>query len=285
MLEKNETLDGLDDNSDVWVGRASTASAAQAAGFVDKVMTYERLCKADDTPVDTGYLQKNLYAADWWGKIGLSKQKDTSIPPAEDCFTYVDGATQLKIHNHFTIPMLALGALAAPTYRLVGITGTTRIVVPFNYYANSSTLGWFLCTNDDYTTQSFGQGPFVMVCGPAADLDQDSYLWDPVGLEGGAKEKEAMRALMNWFFPGFTTVERFYFRPLRSESATTTGSSRPRAPQRGAGRRAAFRKPDRPRQSIRLPLRRQQPHLREPGPLTSSHLPTHASTAEARRSS
>ena len=206
VLDKNETLDGLDDNSDVWVGRASTASAAQAAGFVDKVMTYERLQNTDDSSVDTGYLQKVLYAADWWGKVGLGKQNDTSIPPAEDKFTYVDDATQLKINNNFDIELED----GSPTYRLIGITGTTRIVVPYDTSADANTHGWFFCTNNTYTTQSNVPTRFVRARGPAADLDQGSYLWDPVGLESGANEKEAMRALMNGFFPGFSTVQRFY---------------------------------------------------------------------------
>jgi hypothetical protein len=206
VLDKNETLDGLDDNSDVWVGRASTATAAQAAGFVDKVMTYERLRNGEDTPVDSGYLQKVLYAADWWGRVGLSKQSDTSIPPAEDKYTYVDGATQLKVNNNFDIELDD----GSPTYRLIGITGTTRLIVPYNTSANATTHGWFFCTNNTYSTQSAVPTRFVRVRGPAADLDQGSYLWDPVGLESGASEKEAMRALMNSFFPGFNTVQRFY---------------------------------------------------------------------------
>ena len=157
VLDKNETLDGLDDNSDLWVGRASTASDVQAAGFVDKVIAYERLRKADETPVDLGYLQKVLYAADWWGKVGVSKQGDTTIPPAEDKFTYVDGATQLKINNNFDIEMDD----GTPTYRLVGVTGATRIVVPFDTSANASTHGWFFCTNNAYTTQSAVPTRFV----------------------------------------------------------------------------------------------------------------------------
>jgi hypothetical protein len=205
-LDKNETLDGLDDNADVWVGRASTASAAEAAGFVNKVMTYERLRDADDTPVDTGYLQKVLYAADWWGRVELSKQNDTSTSPEEDHYTYADGATQLKINNNFNIEMDD----ETPTYRLVGITGTTRLVIPYNTSASATNLGWFFCTNNNYTTQSAVPTRFVRARGPAANLDQGSYLWDPIGLEGCTKEKEAMRALMNSYFPGFGTVARFY---------------------------------------------------------------------------
>jgi hypothetical protein len=206
VLDKNETLDGLDDNSDVWVGRASTASALDAAGFVDKVITYERLRNSDDTPLDLGYLQKILYAADWWGKVGLSRQTDTSIPPAEDKFTYVGGATQLKINNNFDIELED----GIPTYRLIGITGTTRIVVPYNTSANATTHGWFFCTNNNYTSQSAVPTRFVKVRGPASDLDQSGYLWDPIGLESGANEKETMRALMNSYFSGFNTVMRFY---------------------------------------------------------------------------
>jgi hypothetical protein len=118
----------------------------------------------------------------------------------------VDGATQLKINNNFDIELED----GTSTYRLVGITGTTRLVVPYNTSANATTHGWFFCTNNNYTTQSAVPTRFVRVRGPAADLDQGSYLWDPIGLESGANEKEAMRALMNSYFPGFNTVSRFY---------------------------------------------------------------------------
>jgi hypothetical protein len=197
----------VDFASDVWVGRAPVESAAQARAFVDKVITYERLETPDgEHAVDTSYLQKVLFAADWWGREIQSRQTDTSVPPEEGTFTHVAGTSTTKVRTKFDLTMNG----GNPSHRLVARRTDTDVVVPFDPSASSGELAWSFRTSETYATQSAAPTRFVRVTGPEADIDPEFLFWDPVGLEGAAHEKEDMRAKIKSWYPNFSSVTRFY---------------------------------------------------------------------------
>jgi Peptidase family C25 len=203
----DETLDGIDFNSDVWVGRVPAATAAEVKAYVDKVMTYEDLrAPGSVAPVGAAYLRKVIYAADYWGRADHSRQNDTSIPPAESRFTHVDGTTTSKLHVEFDVTLES----GNPSHRLVARVGDAETVIPYNTSANAANLGWFFTTTDSYATQTDTPTRFVKVRGPEASSGPDAFFWDPVALEKGAKEKEALRAMMDGWWPSFDSVQRHY---------------------------------------------------------------------------
>lgn len=205
---REESLDGVDFFSDVWVGRVPAESAAEVQAFVDKVITYEDL-RSPGTPsvnVDTTYLRKVLYASDYWGREWQSEQANTATPPTEGNFTHVAATTLTKIRTKFDLTLVS----GNPSHRLVGRAGNNQATLPYNTAASSSNAGWFFTTASDYATLSAVPTRFIKLLGPEATIDPDSFFWDPVGLELAAYEKETMRGLMNTWFPDFKNVQRHY---------------------------------------------------------------------------
>ncbi|MCB9301179.1 MAG: hypothetical protein H6566_11060 [Lewinellaceae bacterium] len=200
------SLDRVDFWPDIWVGRASAESQAEASAFVNKVMAYEKLEDADGNDVDTSYLHKILYASAYWGRKWQQKQSDTASPPAEDKFTHVNGSNVTKVHTSFDLSMS--GGL--PSHRMVARLSGADVVIPYNTAADTSNLGWFFVTNDSYSVQSAPPTRYVKVMGPEADINAVNFFWDPMGLELCVQEKENLRALMNTWYPNFNSVERHY---------------------------------------------------------------------------
>jgi len=205
VSDSQQWLDPVNQWSALWVGRASADSVDQASAFVDKVIAYETL-EADGAPLDSNYLGKIIYAADWWGREVHSRQADTSQPPDEGKFTHATNATTAKLQLKFDLTLES----GQPVRRLIARHADFDIVVPFSTSASATQLGWHFTTNDGFGTVSNSATRFVRVRGPAADLNATQYFWDPIGLEGGAKEKEALRAKMSVWYPGFSTVQRHY---------------------------------------------------------------------------
>lgn len=200
-------LDKIDLWPDVYVGRASVETGDQAAAFVDKVITYERLETPDgQNAVDPTYLQKILYASAYWGREMQYRQTDTTVPPAEDKFTHVAGDTETKIHTGFDLVLIPGGA----DRRLVAHLAAGQVVVPYDTNASAAQLGWYFATNDTFTVQSAVPTRWVRVRGPEADIDPEWFFWDPVGLELAATEKENLRTQMNGWFSDFNAIERHY---------------------------------------------------------------------------
>jgi hypothetical protein len=201
------TLDGIDFNSDIWVGRVPAESSAQAKAYVDKVMTYEDLREpGSSAPVDSSYLRTIIYAADYWGRGDNWPQTDTTIPPAERLFTHAPGTTVSKLHLDFDLTL----TMGNPSHRLIAREGDTQTVIPYNTTAHAANIGWYFVTSDTYAAQSAVPTRFVKVLGPEGDITPDFFFWDPVALEGGAQEKEALRGMMNGWWPAFTDVHRHY---------------------------------------------------------------------------
>ena len=204
---REASLDDVDFWSDVWVGRASVESGDQARGFVDKVMTYERLATPDgEADVDTTYLQKVLYASAYWGREWQSRQTDTTVPPVEGHFTHVSGSTETRIRTKFDLTLSG----GTPSHRLVARSGSADAVINYNTAAGASSPGWYFTTDDTYGTQSGTPTRYLRVRGPEVDVDPDSFFWDPTGMELAVMEKENLRGLMNGYYPGFNSVERHY---------------------------------------------------------------------------
>lgn len=201
-----DTLDAVDFWPDVWVGRAPTDTETEAAGFVNKVLTYERLRTPSGHPVDRNRLKRVIYASDWWGVATQDRQDDASDPPAEDRFTHVAGETVTKMRTAFDLTP----AGSAFDRRLVAVDGGTETIIPYDASPDATSAGWSFATNDTYSSNSASPTRFVKVSGPEAQIAPQRFLWDPVGLEGAAQEKEALRAMMNGWFPAFDVVRRFY---------------------------------------------------------------------------
>lgn len=212
-LEAEVTLDAVDFNSDVWVGRVPAETAAHVRAFVDKIITYEDLQtppagdQGISTQVDENYLRKVLYSAAYWGRsLGVERQIDTGIPPEEGTFTHVAGATTTKIHPKVEIELVS----GNPSFRLVARTGDTETVIPYDTTEDTTSAGWFFTTSSSYSTHSDSPTSFVKVTGPEADVNPEEFFWDPVGLESSAVEKEKMREMIDEWFPQFDEVDRHY---------------------------------------------------------------------------
>lgn len=200
------SLDGVDFAADVWVGRIPLSSGAQARAYVDKLITYEDLRVPGGAAVDPAYLRRIVYAADYWGHPSNGRQADSTVPPAEGRFTHAAGQTETRLRLDFDITL----SQGAPMHRLVARTGATQSVIPYNTLAHAALLGWCFATDDSYANVSASPTRFVRLRGPVADIDPDAFFWDPVGLEGGAQEKETLRAMMDGWWPAFTDVQRHY---------------------------------------------------------------------------
>lgn len=201
------SLDGVAFWTDVWVGRASVESGDEAAAFVDKVITYEHLGTPDgEASVDATYLQKILYASAYFGREFQFRDLDTSTPPDEGKFTHEAGETTTKIHTKFDLTLSG----GIPSRRLVAVHATSQVVIPYNTSASSTNLGWHFATDDTFGSLSTTPTRFARVRGPEIEVDPVKFFWDPVGLEGAANEKEALRSMMNGWYPDFSTVERHY---------------------------------------------------------------------------
>jgi len=206
-IYRDVPLDGVDSWSDIWIGRASVECGDEARAFINKLLTYERLeSPVGNQPVDPTYLQKILYAADYWGCKRQILQIDSSHPPAEGRFTHAAGTNLTKVHAEMDMSLTA----SVPSYRLVACFANSKIVIPYNTSANASSLGWFFVTHDDYDTQSATPTRFVRVMGSEEDVNPSYFIWDPVGLEQAIAEKENLRNMMNGLYPNFKSVERHY---------------------------------------------------------------------------
>ncbi len=206
-LGKEVSLDGVDFWPDVWVGRASAETGSQAKGFVDKIITYERLETPDGESTDVTYLQKILYASAYWGRKFQYNQADTSIPPAEGNFTHENGTTTTKIQTKFDLSLTA----GVASHRLVARLADSEIAIPYNTSANTTSLGWHFTTSDTFSSLSTTPTRFVRVLGPESDINpSNKFFWDPIGLELAAQEKENLRGMMDNWFPNFSNIQRHY---------------------------------------------------------------------------
>lgn len=201
------SLDGIDLGSDVFVGRASTDSAAQATAFVNKIIAYEKLEDANGVAIQTDYLKKIIYSAALWGKWRAHfNQADTTIPPEEGRFTHEGGTTETHINLNFDVTL----AGGNPSHRMVARTANVDTVIDYDTTANQNTLGWFYCTDNTYSTQSAAATRFLKIRGPEADITPGSIVWDAIGMESSVVEKEDLRIRMNSWFPAFDQIDRHY---------------------------------------------------------------------------
>ncbi|MHA1376611.1 MAG: C25 family cysteine peptidase, partial [Promethearchaeota archaeon] len=170
-VENNQktSLDDVDFNYDLWVGRASVDNQDQAAAFVNKVISYEKLKTSAGIDIDTSYLQQIMYAASYFEIHSQSSQYDNTRPPDEGRFTHVNGTTETKITTDFDIELYRIFPsfnLVFTNYRLVAIKNHQRIVIPYKENASATNLGWFftrpygelfsdMTVNSDYHGQQY----------------------------------------------------------------------------------------------------------------------------------
>jgi len=200
-------LDDVDVAPDVWVGRVPAASGADVRAYVDKVMTYEGLETPAGDSVDTSYLARIVYAADYWGRID-HPQGDAAKAPAPGTYTHAAGAgeSHMKLHKDQALDVL----FQVPSHRLIARTGVTETFLPYDPSSGTASAGWFFTTDGQFDTASTAATKFVKVFGPEADIVPDAFFWDPLQIEAAIQEKENLRAEMEKSYPAFTDVERHY---------------------------------------------------------------------------
>ena len=136
----------------VLVGQVPAKSGLDAAAFVDKLLTYERLEAPDeiDPSVDTSYLKKITYVADFLTYIDNYAQvaKPEGADLGEGQYEKVDDAYHLALQPIFKDAMQT--ANDEPNFRLVA-TAAADVgnpfgyveEIPFNKKPGGSKLGWF----------------------------------------------------------------------------------------------------------------------------------------------
>jgi hypothetical protein len=204
-------LDGHGLTSQVYVGRASIASAADAKAFVDKVLTYERLAKPDGTKVEWDYLRKVIYASDFYAHV-WHKPEDSDTP-SEGKFSYRPSLRETRLHSDVEVTVTA----GTPSHRLVARRDPKMVVIRYRPGASVGELGWFFTTDDTYSTESEIPTMYVKIVGPEPEINPSRIVWDDIGLDKSSREKELLRDQMDGWFPNFHNVERHYTDCLEPE--------------------------------------------------------------------
>jgi len=211
------SVDGVLCKFDIIVGRASVESPEEAGRFVDKVITYECLQTPNGDDIDTSYLEKTFYAADYLHRHFQYRQNDTTIPPATGRFTHVAGTQQTKINSSTRVAVISWPR-PITDFRLVARHDSYDEIIPYRWGSENQPV-WYFMTDDTYSTKSTSPTQFVLVEGSEADVDPVFFFWDPIGIEQGTQEAETLRGEMQTRFPSFTSVQRFYwdyFPPISS---------------------------------------------------------------------
>ena len=211
------SVDGVLSKFDIRVGRASVESPEEAERFVDKVITYERLQTPNGDDIDTSYLERTFYAADYLHRHFQWRQNDTTIPPATGRFTHVAGTQLTKINSSTQVTVISW-LWPITNFRLVARHNSYDEIIPYRWATGNRPV-WYFMTDDTYSTKSTSPTQFVLVEGSEVDVDPEFFFWDPIGIEQGTQEAETLRGEMQTRFPSFTSVQRFYwdyFPPISS---------------------------------------------------------------------
>jgi len=208
-------FDGVTYQADVSVGRASIASADQAAAFVDKIIAYESFRHADGTPLSSGWLEKILFAsANWGGRKGISPSPVS--PPPDNRYHHAAGSDHTLIRLKEPFENLE--------WRLLAVVSPTDVrELPYNRKAKTVGRGWHYSKSDtnlapnEISFSIFGMtfhfpvpSNWVVVYGPAAELAPQKFVFDHTTQDGSMRDQEKLRVQIAADFPQFSQVSRLY---------------------------------------------------------------------------
>jgi hypothetical protein len=215
------SVDGMNLAADVWVGRAPVTTAVEARNFIEKVIQYETLRRANGGVVDPKTAAKTVYLADDWVQPWDHTQipdkfRDTSHP-APGCFSRWEEGLRIMISNEGDSKLADIFAMKDATgafpYRCRLLTGEEELVVPYLYDpSNNSGTGWFFC--------DISWRPIQIVSGTLGtprvrtnlDLEKEPefVFWDEIQVDSAAQQKEHTRSIIRGIFPEFRDEVRLY---------------------------------------------------------------------------
>jgi len=205
------SIDGVDYQPDLAVGRAPVQTGAEAKIFVDKVIGYELHTDLPQTFAHTLLLG----SSNWSSSPSVTSGSDAQPPVGK--YYSADGST--TAHLHFDGPPDPEFSWRLIAYDEAG----DWWIVPFNRSASAENLGWHYCTSATYNTVS--EQPYslndlqlylpvateyVRVRGPANQIHPVKYFFDREGMDRSAKEKEDLKLQFESDFPSLDTRKRLY---------------------------------------------------------------------------
>lgn len=188
-------IDEVELRTDVSVGRAPAATAAQAEAFVKKVIAYERRTSLDGTrPLDRAWPTRLVItAANWGGRIGIGAT--TSSPPGNHQYHHATGAdhTRLQLESAPTDLRWQLLAEIGGDPRLLPYATTGR-GWHFARSATDATPSQRLYAVSGMSFQIPVPTRWIVVRSPvAAELTPAQYILDHEDADGSMVDQEALR--------------------------------------------------------------------------------------------
>lgn len=188
------SIDGVDFEPDLMVGRASVENGSQAWNFIQKVLNYEQ---ADANTV-MAYNRLLLGATDWYKSLGV--KPGNALPPDPGKYFHEFQKNVVQCHLKEIPSMHLFTHLVA--YR--GLEDYT--LLPYDPTQTPSSPGYYYSTDDTYSDLSTQEisylnftltlpdaTPYVCVWGPVALLDPGLFFFDNPALDPSAAEKEMVK--------------------------------------------------------------------------------------------
>ena len=208
-------LDGMEFRADVSVGRAPVSSAAQASGFVDKVIAYESFRQPNGSLLDSSWTRKLLMvSSNWGGRRWVGPAATT--PPGDWQYHHGAGDAHSLIHLKEAFETLEWRLLAQ-------VSPTDVRILPYNRSAGPGARGWkYTISGTNLSTSEvaisiFGMTfhipiptPWVVVYGSAAELQPSGFIFDHTNADGSLRDQEELRQQIAADLPAINDVSRLY---------------------------------------------------------------------------
>ena len=209
----NPHLSGIDYFANIGLGRAPVETPAEAAVFVNKVLTYE---KWDQNPILNSIerFRKMLYVSDNWGAyFRIYPSVGNVNPPANE-----------KYYNHLASGLAVLHQDKLPPdagMKLIcHISDTNRRELHYSSHASKDNPGWYYAKSDtDLSASSFKMWGFdipiptpwiVIHTADPSELTPIYYALDFEGADSSMTQQETLREWMQSFFYEIDQVQRLY---------------------------------------------------------------------------
>lgn len=208
-------FDGVEYETDVSVGRAPVADAAQANAFVDKLIAYEQFRRPDGSSLDLSWPARMLLvSSNWGGRLWIGPT--TAMPPGDNQYHHPASVNHSLIKLKDTPTDLQWQLIAQVT------PGDVRLL-PFDRNAATAGRGWYFAASGTNLTPSgisiniFGIHLFfpiptqwVAVYGTTAELSPQGYVFDRDEADGSLHDQEQLRTQVDAELPGITGFSRLY---------------------------------------------------------------------------
>ncbi|MGV0810575.1 C25 family cysteine peptidase [Mycolicibacterium boenickei] len=207
-----EDIDGVHWQTDVSVGRAPVQTGNEAQAFVDKVIAYANYNEIALMP-DATWTRRVLIASANWGS-GTRIFRTLTNPPENNRF--LPGASVAVIH---------LADMRADfDWQLIAeISDSDRRELPYNETSSPTSRGWhYAVSATDHSVPMFRlsllsfeiefpiPSNWIVVHGPAAELNPPTYLFDHALPDGSMADQEQLRVQLADDLPSWSSVTRLY---------------------------------------------------------------------------